>query len=67
MADILDEHWRKATRSADNGACAQVRADGQGGVQLRDSKLGEASPVLDFTAAEWDAFQAGVIAGEFRL
>lgn len=64
---ILDEQWRKATKSNNNGACAQVRADGRGGVQVRDSKLGEASPILSFTAAEWEAFEDGVKAGEFEI
>lgn len=34
-------------------------------VLVRDSKLGDASPVLRFTAEEWDAFKAGMLAGEF--
>jgi hypothetical protein len=63
---ILDGQWRKATKSNNNGACAQVRhVDGI--VQLRDSKLGEASPVLNFTAAEWDAFLDGARKGEFNI
>lgn len=32
---------------------------------IRDTKLGGASPVLRYTAAEWQAFVAGVKAGEF--
>ena len=64
---ILDQEWRKATRSNNNGACAQVRADGQGGVQVRDSKLGEASPILSFTAVEWSAFLDGAKDGEFEI
>ena len=65
-AMILDEAWRKATKSNNNGACAQVRA-AEGMVQLRDSKLGEASPILDFTSAEWSAFLDGAKSGEFEL
>lgn len=38
--------------------------DGQGGVKVRDSKLGDKSPILVFTAGEWDAFVAGVRDGE---
>lgn len=66
-AMILDEQWRKATKSAESANCVQARADGRGGVQVRDSKLGEASPILSFTAAEWDAFEDGVKAGEFEI
>ena len=66
-AMILDQEWRKATKSNNNGACAQIRADGQGGVQVRDSKLGEASPVLSFTAAEWSAFLDGAKNDEFEI
>jgi hypothetical protein len=36
-----------------------------GGQLVRDTKLGEASPVLRYTAAEWRAFIDGVKAGEF--
>lgn len=37
-----------------------------GGVAVRDTKLGEDSPVLQFTAAEWAAFLAGVRNDEFN-
>jgi hypothetical protein len=52
--------------SYSNGASACVEAEGtEGGVLVRDTKLGEASPVLSFTDAEWNAFVAGVRDGEF--
>ena len=38
----------------------------EGGAAVRDSK-DPASPVLRFTAREWEAFLAGVRAGEFDL
>lgn len=62
---ILDEQWRKATKSNNNGACAEIRRDGDG-VQIRDSK-NPTGAVLTFTAEEWDAFCDGVEKGEFRL
>lgn len=63
---ILNEQWRKAAKSNNNGACAEVRAI-EGGVQVRDSKLGDGSPVLFFTPGEWDAFLDGAKGGEFEL
>lgn len=56
--------WIKSSRSSVNGSCVEIEADGQGGVKVRDSKLGDQSPILTFTANEWDAFVDGVRAGE---
>ena len=45
---------------------AGARADaGDGIVAVRDSKLGDASPILRFTRAEVAAWLAGAKAGEF--
>lgn len=58
--------FRKSTFSgADNPACVEVgfvTAE----VLLRDSKHQD-GPVLRFTTDEWDAFLAGVKAGQFDL
>jgi Domain of unknown function (DUF397) len=48
--------WRKSSYSSANGQCLEVRR----GVQVRDSKLGEDSPVLSFTAGAWAEFLAGI-------
>lgn len=56
--------WIKSSRSSTNGSCVEIMTDGQGGVKVRDSKLGDKSPILVFTAGEWDAFVAGVRDGE---
>ncbi|MGH9211046.1 MAG: DUF397 domain-containing protein [Acidimicrobiales bacterium] len=56
--------WRKSTYSGQNGSCVQL-ADLGGGVAVRDSKLGDDSPVLLFTRTELAAFLAGAKAGEF--
>lgn len=66
MNSKLDGTWRKASYSQGNGNCAEVRKI-DGGAQMRDTKLGEASPVLSFTDAEWFAFTHGTKAGEFDL
>jgi hypothetical protein len=56
--------WRTSSFT-DNGTCVEVADLPDGGRLVRDTKLGEASPVLRYTAAEWRAFIAGVKAGEF--
>ena len=62
--DRSDAHWTKSSRSSGTGQCVLV-AKADGVVAMRDSKLGDASPTLIFTAAEWAAFLGGVKAGEF--
>ena len=62
----LSNTWTKSTRSNNNGACVEVRLDGDH-IRVRDTKQGDAGPVNAFTRPEWDAFVAGVKAGEFDL
>jgi Domain of unknown function (DUF397) len=62
--DLSRAEWRKSTRSGNNG-CVEVGFV-QGRVAVRDSK-GRGSPVLVFTAHEWEAFVQGVRDGEFEL
>ena len=66
MADLSPERWQwhKSSFSGANG-CVEV-AVVEGGAAVRDSK-DPAGPVLRFTAPEWEAFLAGVRAGEFHL
>lgn len=56
--------FRKSSYSANNG-CVELADLGDGIVGVRDSKLGDASPILRFTQAEVAAWLAGVTAGEF--
>ena len=56
--------WIKSSFSFANGNCVEVAPLPGGGAAVRDSK-DPASPVLAFTAAEWEAFLGGVKAGEF--
>lgn len=55
--------WRRSSR-CDSGSCVEVAQDGDT-VLIRDSKLGDDSPVLTFTREEWGAFRLGVLAGDF--
>ncbi|MBA8826918.1 hypothetical protein FHX42_004297 [Saccharopolyspora lacisalsi] len=57
VCDVLHSEgaWRKSTRSQGQNTCVEVgSAPGLTGV--RDSKLGEESPVLAFTSHQWRAF-----------
>ncbi|MDA1358139.1 DUF397 domain-containing protein [Glycomyces luteolus] len=46
--------WRKSTRSSDqaNSACVETRALDEG-FQVRDSKLGDTSPIFDLGTADF--------------
>lgn len=61
--DLTDVTWRKSSASAGEHECVEVAELPGGGRAVRDSKNPEREP-LRFTASEWAAFQAGVIAGE---
>lgn len=57
----LSREWQKSSRSSgnDNSACVEARrADPV--VQVRDSKLGEESPILDASPADWRGFLSAV-------
>lgn len=58
--------WRKSLRCNGASACVEFTELGDGNVAIRDSKQQD-SPVLVFTAEEWQAFTAGVREGEFDL
>lgn len=63
--DLSRATWTKSSYSGNNNGCVEVaHLDGQ--VFVRDSKLGEASPVLAFTPHEWVCFVSGVRDGELQ-
>lgn len=57
--------WTKPTRCNGNSACPEWAVLPDGNVALRNSEAPDV--VLIFTRVEWDAFKAGVQAGEFDL
>ena len=57
-------NWRKSSVSDWDSNCVEVAFAADGTVGVRDSKQGDASPVLEFTASEWEAFVGGVRGGE---
>jgi len=54
----LEARWQKSSFSFSNGNCVEARDAGV--VQVRDSKLGEASAVLSFTPEAWRGFLARI-------
>jgi hypothetical protein len=63
-ADLNHAVWRKSTRSNSGGNCVEVARNLPGVVAVRNSKHPR-GPVLKFRPDEWEAFLAGVQAGEF--
>jgi len=62
---MLDDTWKKSSYSAGQGACVAV-------TQFTDARVGvkhsiTKGPRVLFTPREWEAFIAGVKAGEFDL
>lgn len=56
--------WRKSSFSGEGSACVEIADLPGGGIAVRDTK-DRSGPVLNFTAAEREAFIRGVAAGEF--
>ena len=65
--DLNAVAWRKSSFSGDDGGeCIEVAPGFPGLVPVRDSKDPE-GPALVFPAAAWQAFVAGVRAGDFPV
>ena len=54
--------WRKSTRSSGNGNCVEFADLGES-IAVRDTK-DRGGPVLQFTAAGWRTFIAGLKQGD---
>jgi hypothetical protein len=59
-----DLQWFKSSFSSGNGQCVECAHLPAGGMAVRDTK-DRNGPVLRFSAAEWQAFIAGLLNGEF--
>lgn len=57
-------NWHKSSHSASTGDCVEV-AESPGRAYVRDSKLGDRSPILAFDAGQWLAFLSDVRADRF--
>lgn len=64
VSGCVDVKYRKASFSQGQSNCVEVAHNGDQ-FQVRDTKLGEDSPVLTFTREEWIAFLLGAKDGEF--
>jgi hypothetical protein len=64
--DLSGARWHKSSFSGSNSntGCIEVAMLPDGGVAIRDSKDPSLAPHV-YTAREWEAFVAGVRAGEF--
>jgi hypothetical protein len=63
MTELSNACWYKSTYSMGSGNCVET-ASTASGIAIRDSK-DRTGPVLRFSPSEWQAFVAGVKAGEF--
>lgn len=57
--------WRKSSRSAQANACVEVATNIKGTALVRDSKLGDASPILGTSPEMFAVFISGVKSGRF--
>ncbi len=57
--------WRRSSLCSTHGSCVEVAQTPDGGVAIRNGETPDTAPVLFFTRDEWEAFVAGVRAGEF--
>ena len=57
--------WRRSSLCSTHGSCVEVAQTPDGGVAIRNGETPGTGPVLFFSRDEWEAFAAGMRAGEF--
>jgi Domain of unknown function (DUF397) len=65
--DVARAAWQKSSRSGYNGSCFEIARLRTDRIGVRDTKDKGSGPVLVFNQNEWNAFLAGVKAGEFDV
>jgi hypothetical protein len=64
--DFAGARWIKSSRSTTQNQCVELARAGNT-IGVRDSKKGDASPILEFAPTELATFIAGAKAGGFDL
>lgn len=64
-SEVHDLQWRKARRSAGNGACVEVASAGSR-ILVRDSK-DQDGPMVGYPAGSWRVFLSDVKKGRLSL
>jgi Domain of unknown function (DUF397) len=62
---VTELDWRRSSLCGAHGSCVEVAPTPDGGVAIRNGETPGTAPVLFFSRDEWEAFVAGVRAGEF--
>jgi hypothetical protein len=58
--------WIKSSISTANSQCVEAMYVDDGSIFVRNSRDPQ-GPALSFTKEEWEAFQGGVMLGEFKV
>jgi Domain of unknown function (DUF397) len=62
---VTQLEWRRSSFCGSHGSCVEVAETVGGGIAIRHGEAPGTGSVLFFSRDEWEAFVAGVKAGEF--
>jgi Domain of unknown function (DUF397) len=57
--EVINQNWRKSTRSIGNGQCVEVARLADGFLAIRDS-MDRYGPTIRFSPGEWHTFLDGI-------